>query len=95
MIVDATLPVAVDLGSLVTEQSVSSQHLALAREAELRMRRLRLQIKVLLSNAGNRRCYCGTQIEGRSDKVYCSATCRENARANRTRELRRLRQDPA
>ena len=83
LILGVTLADDAELDALVDTSPIERRHLALAREAELRLRRLRLEIKAHLANAVDGRCHCGQLLRGRSDKVYCSATCRESARRER------------
>jgi hypothetical protein len=85
LILSVTLADGAALDALVDSSLIERRHLDLARDAELRLRRLRLEIKAHLANARDGRCHCGKQLEGRSDKVYCSATCREEARRRRDR----------
>jgi hypothetical protein len=86
LIRSVTLADGAALDSLVDSSPIERRHLDLAREAELRLRRLRLEIKAHLANAKDGRCHCGEVLKGRSDQVYCSATCREAARRQRDRQ---------
>jgi hypothetical protein len=85
VILSVTLADGAALDSLVDRSPIERRHLDLAREAELRLRRLRLEIKAHLANARDGLCHCGKPLKGRSDQVYCSATCREEARRRRDR----------
>jgi hypothetical protein len=83
LLVAMTLPD--DAPDLLESDRIGVHHLELAREAELRMKRLRLQIKAHLADVRDGHCHCGEPLEGRADRVYCSANCREAARRRRSR----------
>jgi hypothetical protein len=61
----------------VSHESLLSA-LELVRQGETRTRQFRARLEALLD--GSRTCaFCGRAIAGRSDRVYCGATCRKKA----------------
>lgn len=54
------------------------------REAEAATRQLRYKLEAL-ARGGERKCWaCGGPVVGRSDRVYCSATCRQRGHRGHT-----------
>jgi len=50
------------------------------KQAETSARRLRGQLEAFYADTGRRCPVCDTAVTGRSDQVYCGATCRQRAR---------------
>ncbi len=76
------LPLGFDASKL--DRSVLPELIEHMRQAETAARQLRLRLEALQTGEDERTCpVCGGSVVGRSDRRYCSSTCRVKAHRQR------------